>query len=162
MLTLIRSILLLSILTFSSCATFSRSECEKLDWRNYGRQTALEGETLFSIQNKFEKDCHARHGVPVNQAELEAGFKAGTQEFCSPDSLRNYVAKGGEYRGTCSHLPPDTVNAGLSAGRVTRLEHQLRSKDDEIRTLQSKNSSLEREIQDLRSQVDTLRNSCRH
>lgn len=154
--------ILLPALVLTSCATFSKSDCEQMDWRARGRETALEGEPLYTTANKFDRQCQAKHGVPTNRLELEAGFKAGAQEFCEPDRLRRWIADGHEYKGICTHLPADTVNASLAAGRASYLERQLSDKDDEISRLQSKINSLEGEVSSLRSQVDSVRASCMH
>jgi len=110
----------------SSCATFSREECERMDWTLQGRQTALNGKTL-------------------DQAAFKTGFDSGLKTFCTSEFSYRFALKGGEYQGTCPQVVEAKLTEKYKSGRLLYLEKR-------VEELTAENQGLDSEVTRLRMQ----------
>lgn len=90
-----KQILLLSFiaLNLSACASyFKRQECDKINWYNHGQEVALRGEWLNSDKTLLE--CRKAE-ANVNESQLDQGFKAGMEQYCTPQKAYQ-IGKAGD------------------------------------------------------------------
>lgn len=141
----------LSAIFLTGCSTYSRKQCETMDWEKNGAATALDGDTYEQVVKRAEKFCTQEHGIPVNSTALKLGFDSGLKELCTADSAEQFGRRGRRYQGTCAQLPPEEENKflkGYQSGRNKYLE-------DEISSLRSQISSLESEVSSLKSELSS-------
>ncbi len=78
---------------------FKRQECENINWFDYGQKVALRGEWLNSDKNLQE--CRKAE-ANINESQLDQGFKAGMEQYCTPQKAYQ-IGKAGDlfFRGLC-------------------------------------------------------------
>jgi hypothetical protein len=86
--------LVLATLTLSSCASyFTRKECERTDWFEFGKSVAMSGNRLSG--NSFVRRCEDAE-ANINHTALDQGFKKGMATYCQPDTVLA-LGKRGEF-----------------------------------------------------------------
>lgn len=82
------------ILLTSSCASyFTRKDCEKTNWFDYGRGVAMSGRRLTGDQKIMAcKKAEAE----IDEVALDRGFKTGMTTYCQPDTVLQ-IGKRGEF-----------------------------------------------------------------
>lgn len=142
-----------SLFFILGCSTFSKNECLNHDWYHLGAQSANNGESSSERINYYKYECTSEHGVPVDTAQFEAGFKKGLESLCSSSGGKILGSSGKYYRGTC---PPDKEENFLktySSSRLTYLENRVRELEYRNNRLESDLSSRESRISTLESQL---------
>lgn len=83
-----------------SCSYFQKKSCEKVNWYQHGYDLSQQGKRIANSDKANE--CR-RLEVPVNEAELDRGFKAGVAESCSKETSYNNGKAGKplQYLGFC-------------------------------------------------------------
>lgn len=82
------------LLTLTSCASYwTRKDCEKTNWFEYGQSVAmsgrrLTGDTKINACNKAEAD--------IDEVALDRGFKTGMAAYCKPETVLQ-IGKRGEF-----------------------------------------------------------------
>jgi hypothetical protein len=80
-----------------SCASyFTRQECNKTDWFQYGRSVAMKGERLTG--NDFIHRCEQAE-ADVDAVALDRGFKVGMETYCKPETVYQMGKQGEFYNG---------------------------------------------------------------
>jgi hypothetical protein len=95
----------LSLLLLSSCSYFAKKSCEKVNWYQHGFDLSQSGKR---ISNSDKVNECKRLEVPVNEGELDRGFKAGVAENCSKETSYNNgkAGKALQYLGFCGGDEP--------------------------------------------------------
>jgi hypothetical protein len=76
-------ILILVAVTISGCASyFTRKQCERTNWFEYGQKVAETGQNLENDQ--FILDCRKAE-AQISDSALDQGFKKGREVYCHPD-----------------------------------------------------------------------------
>lgn len=83
----------------SSCATLSEDECLVGDWRQIGFTDGASGKPADILRNHGEA-C-ARFGVGTDYELWRAGYEAGLDIFCTPETALAIGARGESYDGVC-------------------------------------------------------------
>lgn len=77
----------------TGCASyFKRKECEKTNWYQHGHNVAMSGKRLDA--DDFVKQCQ-KVEAKMSHTELDTGFKAGMQKYCTGDNVY-LVGKAGK------------------------------------------------------------------
>ena len=137
--------LLVFLSLLSGCGTFSRHECEQMDWARKGRETAMRGQTLNQAEHYYETECHERNDVAVDQKSFGEGYNEGLKQFCSPEYVRQFAQNGGVYQNTCSQMGDDKIIEKFRGGRIQYLEKQVADLNSQVGSLNSQVSSLQSE-----------------
>jgi hypothetical protein len=148
------AVLLMFIL--SGCTTFSRSDCETMDYAERGRNGALKGETLSETSYYYLRNCESEHHVPVDREKLKRGYTDGLKTFCTAAYTQRFAANGGVYNGTCPKSEEPKFIDAFRSGRISYLESEVDRLKKEVDRLSSDVSSLESDKSDLQSRVSTL------
>jgi Protein of unknown function (DUF2799) len=143
----------LSILLLSSCSTFSKSDCESMNWQNEGYKAGSNGETAGQQAKFFQKECTVEHQVPVNIEKFSKGYEQGLKSYCSTSNLYQKGLNGDSYSGVCKK---SEIAASYSNGRTQFLEKKVIEQEEAIQRLKSELDDLERKNSDLESKL----NSC--
>lgn len=89
-----RALALLFLLLLTSCASYwTRKDCEKTNWFDYGQSVAMQGRRLTGDSkivacNKAEAD--------IDEVALDRGFKTGMANYCKPETVFQ-TGKRGEF-----------------------------------------------------------------
>jgi hypothetical protein len=76
-------LLILIAASISGCASyFTRKQCEKTNWFQYGQKVAESGQNLENDQ--FILDCRKAE-AQISDSALDQGFKKGREVYCHPD-----------------------------------------------------------------------------
>lgn len=124
--------LLLSTLFLVGCATYSKRQCEEMDWYREGRTAALNGLTRKEGKTPFIDKCQEDQGVAVDVVAFDRGFANGLNKLCTPEGREALAAKGIKYQETCeSH--DDAVN--LEQNRKSELQERVNELEEEVARL---------------------------
>lgn len=149
------TLLLLSLAVLSACTTFSKSECENMDWPARGAQAAMNGETLPDTLRYYNRTCMDDNGVTPDQALLQRGFTQELVYFCTPNNLHALGERGEVYRGTCPDDPK--LKTAYREGRQEWVENEVYRLRNEVNDLKSQVGSLEDENSRLKSELDSYK-----
>lgn len=84
----------LVILVQSGCASyFTRKNCEKTNWFEYGKNVAMQGRRLSGDQ--FVSECR-KVEAEISEGDLDRGFKQGMAKYCQPQTVFD-LGKSGEF-----------------------------------------------------------------
>jgi hypothetical protein len=143
------------LLSLSACTTFTKKQCEEMNWEAKGYSSAFDGDTPGEGVKYYDRNCRAEHGVPVNAELFAKGYGKGLEAFCSADHIRIFAEKGGVYKGTC---PEKVMTVGFVTQYQNGREQYLLKR---ISTLESRISDLESTIHSQDSEISSLKsNSC--
>lgn len=139
--------ILFSGLLLISCQTLSKDECIAADWRVIGEQDGGNG---YDAQRRFGKHVKAceKAGVIPDQTIWNEGYQRGLISFCTPLRGLSHGQSGGVYHNVC---PPAVEGGFLNGYNLGRAENQKKA---DIRNLESRISTAEREIDDLEDKID--------
>lgn len=151
-------LLLITPTVLVSCTTFTKQQCESMDWQTQGYKAALAGVPVQESFNQYQKSCREVQ-VSLAQAHGDAfarGYDIGREKFCTAENASKFAGDGGVYRGTCPDkaITPNFM-ASYQSGREKFLLGEIQSLRSQISDLQSKVSSQAGEISSLQS------NQCR-
>lgn len=140
-------------LTFMSCTTYTKKQCETMDWRKQGENFALKGQTLDQGYFHFHNACK---DVVMDKAAFQAGHKEGLKIFCTAEYAENFAAEGGKYIGVC----PETLENKnflnkYHSSRENFLTKQIKELESDVSTLKRKNNDQEVEIAKLKNSLST-------
>lgn len=115
-------------LTFGliACQQFTKSHCEKTNWRKEAFLLALAGESRNSF-NKISKQCK-KFKVDIDAQVFNEGFDEGAIQFCNTKSGITYGQQGGTYRGTCKNFNETEYIKSYINGRLSFLNNQYNLK----------------------------------
>ena len=69
------------LLTQTACSSyFTRKNCEKTNWFEYGQNVAMSGKRLSGDQ--FVQECR-KVEAEINEVDLDRGFKTGMAKYCT-------------------------------------------------------------------------------
>lgn len=88
----------------AGCGGMSKSDCEKADWRELGRQDAERGQAASRFTQRAES-CNKAGVGNADQFEYSAGHARGQITFCTPDRGRD-EALAGQPRSAVCQTPP--------------------------------------------------------
>lgn len=111
-------------LYLSACATLNEDECQTVDWKQLGDSDGTQGHGQTRIA-KHAKACE-RHGVPINTAAYNEGWRAGISRYCTPQNGFNIGRRGASHAGTCpSDLAGPFEAAYRPAYKLGRAENRV-------------------------------------
>jgi hypothetical protein len=124
-------------LAVSGCATLSKTECLKAEWREIGFEDAANGYPVTRI-SEHRKAC-SKHDVAPDLDLYRAGHAVGLREFCRYANGVKRGLDGYQYEGIC----PAELEADFLAGyRKGHSVHELRAdrsrRQNELNTLREK------------------------
>lgn len=160
---LARLFALLTLVSAVGCTTFSKQQCEEMNWALQGRSAALNGHTAGSRLEYFDRECFQEHGVSPNTQAFQAGYENGLKEFCTPQYAYQFAVRGGEYNGICPAEKEKAVTESFHNGRSIYLERRVSHLADEVSSLTSEVGSLKSQLSSCESKVSSLEskvNSC--
>jgi hypothetical protein len=88
----------------AGCGGMSKSDCEKADWRELGRQDAERGQAASRFTQRAESCSKAGVGN-ADHFEYSAGHAQGQLAYCTPDRGRD-EALAGQPRSAVCQTPP--------------------------------------------------------
>lgn len=138
--------LLTAAFSFVGCSTYSKRDCQNMDWFQAGQKFAMNGKTLQDSQEHYAKECSAQHEISVDQEKLKLGYESGLKVFCSESYSYEFAKSGGVYLGTCPKSIEDTMLPGLKNGRIQYLENKVAMLESEKSSLASQLSSVQGEL----------------
>ena len=151
-------------LYLSACATLNESECQTVDWKQLGDSDGSQGHGQTRIA-QHSKACE-KHGIAVNTAAYNEGWRAGISRYCTPQNGFNIGRRGGSYAGTCpsnlagpfeaAYRPAFTFARAKS--HVSEIQNEIdRSIDKLAKWAISKNPKLIAKIPEERRRLKNLR-----
>jgi hypothetical protein len=143
---------LFAIALLSSCTTFSKKECEQMDWSQRGSTAAMKGETLEDALRYYNRTCMDDNGVIPDQAAIQRGFSEGLKYFCRDNNIRAWALGGGRFPQTCEMS--DSRKVAFKEGHQDFIESEVYRLRDEVHILKSRVSDLESENSNLKSELD--------
>ena len=157
---MMKLILIIAVFGLAGCTTFSKEQCEKMNWKAQGFASANKGDTFGEGMAYYGRECGQEHAVAVDSNEFKLGYDEGLKVFCIPENGYDAGNRGIAYKGTCAAYSEDkflsrylTGNAAFMKRRIVELEGQVRSLEEEVDSLKSQLSAKESELSTLRSQV---------
>lgn len=157
------SLLLISLVLTSSCATISKSDCKK-EMKSFGREHGLKG--LNKLTDEIQKVCiNAQNSVDLES--YEKGFLIGWSEYCTPINGFLLGAKAENYKSFCPPDKEDLFHEKYLVGKkLYDKKDQLQDLKDLFLSLsksepsdtsgQSQIHSLKEEIQKLEHEIQIL------
>jgi hypothetical protein len=100
----------------AGCATLSEEECVVGDWRQIGFTDGAAGKPADILRN-HGKAC-AKYNVGTDYELWRAGYEAGLDIFCTPESAFAVGARGESYGGVCSGDRADSFQMAYADGRL--------------------------------------------
>jgi hypothetical protein len=141
----------------TACHTFSRKECEEMDWAKQGMNFALQGKSKTEGEMYFTRECR---GIPMDPTAFRKGYDEGLKTFCTPGYIHGFAAKGGEFRHTC---PEDQVTekfrSQYHSGREKFLDQRVRELESDLAHAEGQISSLESEVSQLRGDLNACQSA---
>lgn len=139
----------------TGCSTFSRKECESMNWSAKGHQSALSGETVDEGIAYFKNACGVEHRIEPDMKAYQAGYAEGLKEFCTPEASAQFARRGGRYQGTCPEAQHEKVVTSFNSGRVDYLEKKVKNLESKVSSLESDNDRLRSQNSDLERQINS-------
>ena len=163
-------IILAGLLILSSCATMSKEECLKGDWRGLGIKDGINGEPAIQIE-EHRKAC-AEHGIRPDEKLYMDGRDKGLREYCLIDNAFRSGLSGRQYKGVCpSAIHLSFFRYNNAAYTVYQTREEIKKLHNEISVKQmnlesNKTTDKERihlrgEIREREKKLDELRNNLR-
>lgn len=146
---------LVVIALLSGCTTFSKKECEQMNWGQQGAAAALKGETLEYAVRYYKRTCEEDNKVIPDQAALQRGFDEGLKYFCADTNIRAWATGGGRFPQTCEIT--DSRKAAFKEGHQDFVEGEVYRLRDEVSGLKSRVSDLESENSNLKSELESAK-----
>lgn len=148
------------ILILNGCATFTKEQCQTFDWNERGYRSAIGGRTQVQAQAYYQNKCTEEHGVDYDRKQLEAGYKKGLEEFCSPENALKFGASGSNYQGTCPKEKEKAFVSNFRAGTNIYLQNRVEELETEKQQLQQQIDDLSSRISNLESELSSRPVSC--
>lgn len=153
-----RMVLVLGFLTLlSACSTYSKKQCESMNWKAEGYKSALRGETAQEGYDYFVGTCGKDHGIKPTAEEFKLGYKDGLAAFCTPEAMLQFAQRGGVYRNICPAVAQEELTKNYQSGRLKFLENKVSELESEVSRLKGKLSDAENTIDALRSELSRKR-----
>ncbi len=156
--------LLINSMMMVACSTFSREQCQKMDWSFEGYNRARDGDSAEPGIGYYKKECDQEHGIKVNEQLYNEGYQRGLNAFCTKEGGFSYARHGGHYRGTCPKEKESEFLSRFTEGRLIFLEDRLRDLEhenkglrDDVDSLRSQLSSAQSELSSARGEASTCR-----
>jgi len=149
--------ILLGLLALSGCSTYSKRQCEEMNWEQAGMSSALAGGTLQSARYHYDEKCQKEHGIAVDEVQLKSGWKTGNQQFCTVDGGIKAGHEIVKYEGVCDSQSEAAFLKSYVPAYTQAIEAKLSQLKSENSRLESHNSSLEGEVSSLKRENSRLR-----
>ncbi len=136
-------LIILGILSLTSCATLSKNECLTANWASIGYEDGVQGQAQDRIGSHL-RAC-ADHGINPNLQEYQQGYNQGLEIFCTPQNGYIKGKSGYTYAGACTESRTSGFLLGYEAGRevylanaeLSRLRRDLQAVENRIRHLKN-------------------------
>lgn len=129
------------VMSLSSCATLSKSECETVNWQALGLQDGQNGRPATWIA-KHQEAC-SQYKLPVNQSEWQVGWEQGIRNYCTPDNGLRTGEAGQDNTASC---PPDLAQAfGYYNGLGRRVYDARTTRDNYANDVSSLEAQIDQE-----------------
>jgi uncharacterized protein DUF2799 len=101
-----RILMALVALSLAACASyFKRKECESTNWFEHGKEVAMRGKWLNS--DNLVHECR-KVEAEISESQLDQGFKAGAQTYCTPENTYKIGKTGDLYQKEFCDGPQNT------------------------------------------------------
>lgn len=124
------SLLTLHVFFLTACQQYSKSYCEKTNWRKEAFVLALSGESRSSY-DKFAKRCQP-FKTEIDKQAFNEGFDEGASQFCTNQGGLDYGKNGYLYKGTCKNFNETDFVKNYIQGRLKFLEAQLKKTQEQL------------------------------
>lgn len=121
------------------CSTYSKKQCQEMDWYVEGKKAALQGYTPKQGKTHFIDKCQEDQGVAIDYPEFERGFSAGLKKLCTPEGLKELEDKDIKYQRTCE-AHEDLLK--FQKTRTSDLEEKVHNLELENSRLKTENEKL--------------------
>lgn len=140
-------------LFISACSTYSKRECQTMNWSQAGVQTALDGKPLQQGLSHYNKECLKENGIQPDEQALRYGYEMGLKQFCTPEHSYKFARKGGQYAGICSAADEAVIRPKLHEGRMGYLEQKVEELSRQVSKFKSDVDSLESKLSSTESRL---------
>ncbi len=124
---LLLSVLSLSLMFLSACATLDEGECETANWYELGVKDGEKGRKE-STYTTYRKDC-SEYNIDVNVEEYRTGWQSGIVSYCDAD---NAFILGIDGNRGINYCPLDLRDSFSSAHSLGYAIHSYRKRIDQI------------------------------
>lgn len=137
------AVLLLVSFGLLSCATYSKSECQKMNWYVEGQKAAMQGYGLKQAKTPFVDKCQEDQGVSVDSVDFERGYKSGITKLCAggPKVLE---ARGANFQELCRN--DDDGQSVVNPSPEQLLKTRIEKLEGEVTRLKKDNAELQTEV----------------
>src|SRR5262249_49926059 len=118
------------------CSTYSKNDCQQMDWYVEGKKAALEGYTPKQGKTHYIDKCQEDQHVAIDVVDFERGFTSGLSKLCTPEGLKDLKSRGIKYQGTCE-AHEDAQN--FKKTRTIELEDKVQELEAEVSRLKGEN-----------------------
>lgn len=117
---------ILTVLLFflSSCQSPPKINCSELNWREVGKDLALQGTPKKSGLVKLKKTCRQKDHL-YDENAFNDGYSDGIKVFCQIDNGFRLGQSGKVYNETCKNENEDKFITGYIKGRLLFLKEEL-------------------------------------
>ncbi|EQC44933.1 PF10973 family protein [Bacteriovorax sp. BSW11_IV] len=140
-----------AMLILSGCASYSKKDCEQINWNNRAHELALDGLTKDDALSRVYGQCTRPYNVTPDFEAFSKGFEKGANEFCAPENALEFGKNGKIYKKTC----PKELESEFIKNYTTGLNIYLTQRVDD---LSSDYDDLKNEIQQLKEDNEKLKN----
>ncbi len=137
------TVLFLTIIFLSACATLSREECQNGDWYAIGYKDGVAGRYPNYIVN-HQKAC-SKFAIPPNHQAWETGRQEGLKHYCTKITAYQLGEKGRPLHAVCPGDMAETLQR-IHARGMAQYERQQQIENDE------------KKIKDYTTELEILRN----
>ncbi len=155
-------LLSMSLASLVACSTFSKKECESIDYKALGYKDGQAGDDPDRSLAFYREKCQQEHGVPVNETLFRESYTEGLKVYCTPERQRE-LGLGGHYfkQQLCPSDKSMALASNNKEGRYSFLESQYALLTQKVRDLERANSSQANQINYLRRENEDLRKRCK-
>ena len=141
------------------CSTFSRKDCEVMDWTAQGYKSAISGQSTAGPIAYFQRECGQENGIQPDTRLFNIGYEQGLKVFCSPEGGQLFGRSGGLYENTC---PPNLEKLFLEKYQLGRIEYtgsRIQQLENEVYNLRNEISLKDQRISELEARINILTQS---
>jgi len=147
------SVLIVTALVLSGCASLSESECLAANWEVLGESDGQQGRPLSQI-NRYQKDC-AQYGVVPDAKAYATGRERGLAHYCTESNGYEEARLGAGDAAVCPPSLQADFRRGYVLGQsVYAAHHVLITTADDIRSTRDEIEDLKSNISHNKSRID--------
>jgi len=137
----------------NSCATLTKEDCSKINWKQKGHDDSSTGEEASKFSD-YQRKC-SEHGISISQPDYVEGYKLGLKSYCNYQKGYARGENGDEPFKAC-----DSVSSNFNRGYEKGFS-QYEADQEEIRKKKVKQEAIESIVRRYGSEECSSDSDCR-